>query len=186
MKKLGKLLIVGAGLIAGWTGAAAAYNPVQNSGFETPDNNWRVGGTWTGFTDDDASKLMKFDPAVAHSGKQSLKLSDKWGDQAPYVVQFMTADPGQTYTLSVWAKAKTPTQASIAIQMFCGDKALGTNSKTIDVTTDWSIFTLTVPKLAAGTDRISLVLSPTAGGKEKQGYVWFDDIAVTARTATTQ
>ncbi len=160
----------------------AGGNLLFNPGFEeelAANQGWRPWGT-TDLGESDLKKVAVRDETVTHGGKYSLKLTDEWSDKRPYAVQFVTRQPDKTYRLSFWVKGQAQAKILCGAQFLQGETWLSSQTRQYDLTGEWQEIHLTIDKLPAAADRISIMISPTDGQKETQGTIWIDDASLLA------
>lgn len=165
-----------------------AGNPIEtsfNNGFEQGDGQglptlWRISqNTSLGFTANFAQ-----DTTVAHSGKASARISQSTtslhGTASFFLNPIQYVTPGQTYSVSVWAKGLNATGRNyLSIVWFdAAGRSLSENASPgfLHGTYNWLQRTLIAraPALAAGME-IHL------NSQGNTGTVWFDDVSLYER-----
>jgi len=147
-----------------------AGNLITNGGFEEGTTGWeKVGG----------AKQVALDGAVAHSGKQSLRVSGAGGMRSCLVPY-----RGGTLKVSGWGKTERVVVGSkpwfkTALQLISYDKAKKSVGHSdvvlLDGTHDWTRFERTV---LLSSEVAYVAVHCTLLGPDVQGCAWFDDIAL--------
>ena len=144
--------------------------PVGNSSFEEVEGNMPKG--WTTMTWSPKAEFA-LDPSIAHSGKNSVRISSTEGADAAWMI-VIPAKPFSRYRLSGWVKTQ-------GLEPGTGRGALfslrGTDirTKAVTGTQDWTRLELVFD--SGANDALSLNCLFGGWGKAT-GTVWFDDVEI--------
>jgi len=147
----------------------AADNPIPNPGFEELDGGgWAVKWGRYQWGPDDARGSQKIDPAVAHTGQNSLQGINETASARGGAYTHVPLDKG-SYALSFWAKA-APGQTGLAACYLAT-----AYSRAYKITDQWQKFTFR-NTLFEPVERAEINVQNRTG--DAGSTIWFDDITL--------
>ena len=168
-------------LFAG-TALCAGTNLVTDPGMEESSPAWRSWGGKPG-----KKVELVFDADRPHSGRYSLRVTDRWTECRPYATQFAAlpprTDPAQVLTLTWYARGKAGARFRAGLLFNESPKVcLGIRWNHFTLSGQWQKYTMTFPNVPAQTTLVNLFLGPTEDVDTATGTVWFDDMCLEWRT----
>ncbi|MEI8244894.1 MAG: carbohydrate binding domain-containing protein [Lentisphaerota bacterium] len=166
--------------------SALETNLLKDPGFEDPDSSvWKIWGGWQGMSKEDAQYIKQYDSSAPFAGKYSLKLSDKWEQYRPCIVQETAAAGGGTYKFSFYVKSTVPKMIRVMASYKRKNKQPESEHQSVSVSDVWEQKTILFNKSPADTDSIVVAIWPTAAlspantaGDEET--IWIDNASLTA------
>ena len=108
-------------LAAGFgAGAAAPENLLENPGFESDTSSWLVWGLYKKLPAAERASILVFDTTAPGAGRRSMRITDKWTDDGPYMVQIVPLPKGKALQLSFLAKAPAGQSFRYGVQFGTG------------------------------------------------------------------
>ena len=163
-------LLVAAAAFGCGGGQDAMASIVKNGGFEVLEDGIPVG--WT------IPECYVPAPGRGRNGTAAVAYTSKTGvDCIKYIMQSVMLEGGKSYVISCWIKTDGESGAKIGMEWFDADgKYAATYSPGLKGANDWTLVTLTSPKLPENLASCNVFAS--AAYVDKEGHAWFDDFAV--------
>lgn len=180
--------------ISGWprdTSNDAAVEPsvVFNGSFEHPLLN----GAFDWRSEDTPHAAFAFDPAVAHSGTQSLRVSfdGKSNINFQHLLQYVPVEPSRRYRFTVYLKSSNLSTDSGVRFMFADPLHPTQPQIYTEALTGTHLWTRVDAEFITQSDTrlLSIVLRRTPSAKfdnKLNGIVWVDDVSLTPLTNNLQ
>lgn len=178
--KILKAAALAATALAAWP--VNAENLVFNSGFELGDNGYAC----VKYLRPDNNPEMKYEGAVidtstSASGKQSLRVPNRYAEQFRIFAREVKLTPGHEYTFSIALKSDAP-GAAATVNLVSASVSAGWHGaeKKIKVTGQWQRYSFSI-KVPADRKHpyYSLLISSGFEKDAAAGTMWIDDLQLT-------
>ena len=164
--------------------SAQDKNLLKDPGFEEADSPvWRVNGTWAGMSKEDSAYIKQYDASAPFSGKYSLKLSDKWPEQRPHIVQTIPCSGAESYNLSFQVKGDIPKIIRVCAYYKIKEKLTDMESHNVNISSEWEKRGVIFHKFPKDTETVTIAIWPSAGqppanGSGETGTIWLDNVSL--------
>lgn len=179
MKKFFFFLIV----LATGFGAETAVpeNLLKNSDFESVSEAWIVWGLYKKLPAAERASILTLDTTAPGAGGRSMKITDKWTDDGPYMAQVVPFPRRKALLLSFLAKAPAGQMFRYGVQFGTGRGMRDfkyVDAKYVRATGDgsWKKYELLLDQPPTGATLITPVFCP--GSKTTTGTLWVDEVVL--------
>lgn len=162
--------------------SATAENMVKNPGFEENTPDWKTWGVYNKLSSEDFASIVVLDDQTPASGKRSARISDKWTDDGPYMLQFVEIKKAEPLKLSFKAKAPQGQIFRYGAQLGSGTdmksfKFLKGEGKTAVGTGEWTDYQYIISKITPDVTILGIYFGPGVN-KPDTGSVQIDDVVL--------